>query len=227
MKPCCDVHQEAPGAGPVEWGAQQSGIWMLGGAPPWGGDTGAETWMRWGCEPRGDLEEEDSGQKERKAERFWGRDELGRFEEQQEGQCAWSRVVKQRVERKSDTGKGGWGRLRPRGGGWSWIYGRSALKCPLTSEASPGHCRCSLHSTLDPLSAIYVAICLAPVFVMRTWGYTHNLFRSLSEHPEKQRIAAAQGVFAEWMQEGQERTGGQRHSLPAWAPPSSTAVMGY
>lgn len=36
------------------------------------------------------------------------------------------------------------------------------------SEASPGHCRWSPHSTHDPLGAVYVAICLAPVFVMRT-----------------------------------------------------------
>lgn len=90
----------------IHWGTEAgrgwSSVWRWA-APPWGADIGAETWMRWGREPRRDLEEEVSGQKERKAKRFWGRNELGRFEEQQEGQCAWSRVVKQRVVGRGQT----------------------------------------------------------------------------------------------------------------------------
>lgn len=90
----------------IHWGTEagwgRSSVWRWA-APPWGVDIGAETWMRWGREPRRDLEEEVSGQKERKAKRFWGRNELGRFEEQQEGQCAWSRVVKQKVVGRGQT----------------------------------------------------------------------------------------------------------------------------
>ena len=121
----------------IHWGTEagqgRSSVWRWA-APPWGVDIGAETWMRWGREPRRDLEEEVSGQKERKAKRFWGRNELGRFEEQQEGQCAWSRVVKQRVVGRGQTCLDG--HRGPGGPGEGVLWVRSPLKRPPASDAS-------------------------------------------------------------------------------------------
>lgn len=165
-----------------------------GGVPPWGADTGAETWVNWGREPCEDLEEEVSGQKERKAKRFWGRNELGRFEEQQEGQCAWSRVVKQRVVGRGQTqARAGRGTWKAKGRGMFWV--RSPLERPLTSEAFPDHpIETSKHTPTRPrvlsmwhlapahvfLISLSLCYCLFPP--MRMWasrGQKPGLFCSL------------------------------------------------
>lgn len=125
---------------------------------------------------------------------------------------------------------------RPWERGWSWFWGRSPLKCPLTSEALSGHLietgrppppPCVfLHSTCHCLTRYLLPClcgsCLFPTTSMwASQGQRLGLFCSLPqpEPPGQWHSVGTQWIFVEWMHERMGRhQRAESAGMPAWHP---------